>query len=395
MNAPKTSPGYDVVVVGAGIAGTLAARKLARAGARVLLVEKAAFPRYKVCGCCLNPRAVAHLEAEGLGHLLRNTGAVPLRQLHIVAGGRAAALPLAGGFAVSRARLDAALAHEAARSGVCLLSGVKARLGEIHGGERTVLLDTTDHQDRVQTRLVLAADGLQGSLMRQATPETGQIAAHSRIGAGAVATDFPEFYRPGVIYMACGKGGYCGLVVLEDGKLDLAAALDAEAARTAGSLSRLVRGILEQGGLPAPHDLDALAWRGTPPLTRRARRLSAEGVLALGDAAGYIEPFTGEGMAWAMASARAVAPLILETLHGRALYGTDLETRWRMVHAQSVATRQWPCRLLAQILRRPRLVRAGVVMLAARPGLAAPVLRYINAARPSPHFTIPRKEGAT
>ncbi|HEY7428386.1 MAG TPA: FAD-dependent oxidoreductase, partial [Gemmataceae bacterium] len=58
---------WDVVVVGAGPAGAMAAHELARRGCAVLLVDRAAFPRWKVCGCCLNGHALVTLQAAGLG----------------------------------------------------------------------------------------------------------------------------------------------------------------------------------------------------------------------------------------------------------------------------------------------------------------------------------------
>ncbi len=61
------SRSWDVIVVGAGLAGSLAARQLALAGARVLLLDRATFPRWKVCGCCFNPHAQSALAAVGFG----------------------------------------------------------------------------------------------------------------------------------------------------------------------------------------------------------------------------------------------------------------------------------------------------------------------------------------
>ena len=109
--------------------------------------------------------------------------------------------------------------------------------------------------------------------------------------------------------MTCGTGGYLGLVRLEDDRLDLAAAFDADWMRRAGGPGAAAKALLSEAGWPAPFDLLKSTWRGTPALTRQARRLAAERVFVLGDAAGYVEPFTGEGMAWALAAGVAVAPL--------------------------------------------------------------------------------------
>jgi len=71
------APDWDVVVVGAGLAGALAAHGLARRGVRVLLVEQRLFPRWKVCGACLSPQALAALDGAGLAGLVVGQGAWP------------------------------------------------------------------------------------------------------------------------------------------------------------------------------------------------------------------------------------------------------------------------------------------------------------------------------
>src|SRR5262249_58903437 len=122
---------WDAVVVGAGPAGSVTARELARGGARVLLVDKATFPRPKVCGCCLNRAALAALRAVGLGHIPARCGAVPLSRVKLAAGRSAADVLLPGGVAVSREAFDAALVAEAVSAGVTFRPGVSWRAGGV------------------------------------------------------------------------------------------------------------------------------------------------------------------------------------------------------------------------------------------------------------------------
>ena len=77
---------WDVVVVGAGPAGSMAALEIARRGPSVLLVDKARFPRYKVCGCCLNGRTLSLLGLAGLGGLVEQCGGSPLRSFELAVG---------------------------------------------------------------------------------------------------------------------------------------------------------------------------------------------------------------------------------------------------------------------------------------------------------------------
>src|SRR5262245_47296053 len=108
---------WDAIVVGAGPAGALAARELARRGACVLLVDRAAFPRSKVCGCCLNPWAQATLTHVGLGKLIEEQRAVPITGFRLAAAGSQALVSLTAERALSRQRFDSALAHAAMAAG--------------------------------------------------------------------------------------------------------------------------------------------------------------------------------------------------------------------------------------------------------------------------------------
>jgi flavin-dependent dehydrogenase len=365
---------WDVVVVGAGPAGALAAYETARRGLGVLLVERAAFPRWKVCGSCLNGWALATLAGAGLGGLMDRLGAVPLDRLHLAARGRRARLPLPRGAALSRSAFDAALVEAAVAAGATFLPQTQAALAGTTAGARRVRLSQEGRQGELGARVVLAAGGLGTRLAVEeftAPAETG-----SRIGAGAIADAGPAFYAPGTIFMAYGEGGYVGLVRLEDGRLDVAAALDPALVRRAGGLGQAAAGVLAEVGFPAVPDLAAAAWRGTPRLTRRASRLAAERVFVLGDAAGYIEPFTGEGIAWALAAAAAVAPLAARAAHG---WHPGLADDWARVYRRTIARRQLTCRAVTRLLRSAGLARVLIAVLARAPRLAGPLVRRINA----------------
>jgi flavin-dependent dehydrogenase len=368
---------WDVVVVGAGPAGALAARELARRGVPVLLVDRATFPRWKVCGSCLNLRALATLAAVGLGELPARLGAVPLSGLRLAAAGRQALLPLPGGVSLSRTAFDAALVEEAVQAGAAFLPGTRARLGETMSDARLVRLhpDEGGEETWVEARVVVAADGLGGRLAAGEVEAGAEVAAHSRVGAGTVTADVPDFYDRGTIFMGCGTGGYVGLVRLEDGQLAVAAAFDPELLRRVGGLGKAAGHVLTEAGLPLPPGLAHFAWRGTPLLTRRLSHPALERVLVVGDAAGYVEPFTGEGMAWALASGAAAAAV---AGRGCRNWRPELMRHWSGLHRRTVARRQWLCRAVAALLRWPLLTRATVGLLGRLPGLVAPLMRCLN-----------------
>lgn len=367
---------WDAVVVGAGPAGALAAHELARHGCAVLLVDRAAFPRWKVCGCCLNGHALATLQAADLGQLVSRNGAVPLEGIRLATTGGAADLPLSGGVSLSRETFDAALVAAAVAAGAAFLPRTQAALDRGSCREvRQLELRQENHIEQAAARVVIAADGLGGKLAMRGGVRDVAVAPGARIGAGVVAAEGPAFYAPGTIYMACGRHGYLGLVRLEDGRLDLAAAFDPYWVRERGGPGRAASELLAEVSWPAVPRLAELGWRGTPALTRRARRVAAERLFLIGDAAGYIEPFTGEGMAWALASARAMAPLAARAAE---CWHPVYVRQWSESYRRLIGQRQLICRLIAAALRSPRLTRTLVRLLACAPALAAPVVRYLG-----------------
>ncbi len=370
---------WEVVVAGAGPAGALAARQLARAGLSVLLVDKASFPREKVCGCCVSGAALRTLDAAGLGDLVARHGGVPLARVCLAVAGRSADLPLPGGRALSRPAFDTALVAAAVEAGASFFPQTFARSFRSQptgaASVRRVLLRQGGHEITVAARVLLAADGLSGRVLADEPGCAPVAAAGSRIGAGAVAPAAPPFFGEGTIYMACGEGGYVGLVRLEDGRLDVAAALDPWLVRRHRGPGGAVAALLARVDWPAVPDLPALDWRGTVALTRRRARLAGPRFFVLGDAAGYVEPFTGEGMAWALAQAVAVAPLAAEAARH---WHPGLERRWCAVHRQLLGGRARLCRAVTLALRRPRLVRLAVAALSRMPFLAAPLVRRLQ-----------------
>ncbi len=380
--APLARQPWDVVVVGAGPAGSLAAHGCASRGLRVLLVEQRRFPRWKVCGACLSPQALAALDAAGLEHLVEEQGGLPLQQLQLGVAGRVSPIALARGQALSRARFDQALLEEAESAGATVLEGTRAALGANEAGAREVVLRQGAGRQSVRARVVLIAAGLAHRCLDDEPGLHTQIESGSRVGAGCVLPAEAAAVPPGVLQMAVGRGGYVGLVRVESGEINLACALDRDQLRASGGAGPACQQLLMEAGFPPLPELPEGSWQLTPPLSRRTRPLAGHRLLLLGDAAGYVEPFTGEGMGWALTSALAALPLVSRGLEH---WDGVIEADWRRRHQQWVERRQGFCRGLALLLRHPWATRSLHRGAARLPALTSSMIEVLQRpALPSP-----------
>lgn len=364
---------WDVAVIGAGPAGSAAALRCAQQGLRVLLVDKAFFPRNKVCGCCLSARAVQELK-QIAPSLRMDCEIQPVRQLRLFAGARQATLHLAGGGVISREVLDHQLVQAAAAQGVAFLPGFTATVGAVQDGARLVTLASPQAQHTIHARLVLVTDGLAGQALSSQIAPPRIVRTAARIGLGAVLEDHASFFQPETIYMACARQGYAGIVRLEDSRLNVAAAVDPAALRVASDPAHVIAGILNESGVLVPQALFQTPWRGIGPLNSWRQDVAGERLFILGDAAGYGEPFTGEGMAWALRAGRWVAPLAAQAA---ARWSPDHAAAWRTLYRHKVQKHQRVNRLAAWMLRSPFWTRLALNGLSALPAVSRPLVRQV------------------
>jgi flavin-dependent dehydrogenase len=259
--APATTPPgtgrWECVVVGAGPAGAATALRLARGGLRVLLIDRATMPRGKVCGCCLSPVALDELARLRLdGRLAGAPALIPLEAMTLIQGAWSARFAFRGGAVVSRERLDTAIVEAGIDAGIDWLPGVEVVSVTADGdGDEAVSVTvrnavnatvTTIRADRcvLATGLVdrVGGDGKE----RARPPQRRSSEGRCLIGVGTTLPSTAIDLLAGELRMVVGRLGYCGLVRLEDGRIDVAAAIDRGAVRTEFfksncSLSRLRR----------------------------------------------------------------------------------------------------------------------------------------------------------
>lgn len=360
----------DILVIGAGVAGATAALAAAQeAGAgtkKILLIDRATWPREKVCGCCLGARGVSALIEAGVSRGELAAASIPLEAAQVRFGRRALDLALdrsRPGMVIGRSQLDSIIVRHAQARGVTFEPSTSARIGPSRDGDFwPVQLTTGESHRTVHAHAVIVADGLAGRSLDDVAGFAPVVARRARMGVGATATwqsvttiDGADALPEGRVVLCAARGGYVGLVRLPGGQVDIAAALDPALVRTAGGPGALVASMLQDAGLQPSGPLPE-RFLGTALLTRSRSRLSAPGLLVIGDAAGYVEPFTGEGMTWATCGGHFAGVLAARCS------GEELAVAWRAWHAENIRLRQRTCRVIAAGIRVPWL---GEVVVAA------------------------------
>jgi menaquinone-9 beta-reductase len=360
---------WDVLVIGAGPAGSVAAHVLAAAGRTVLLVDRSAMPRPKVCGCCLGPAGVETLQHLGLARAL--SGASVVRECSVRVKRAIARLATPHYRVLSREVLDTRLLAAATDAGVTPLMGWNARVAK----DGSVLLQHSSgdaQRSTVRPRQIVVADGLAGTSLHDRPEFAWRVTTGSRMGVGATLARSPVPLDDEEIAMLCGHTGYLGLVRLPTGEIDAAAALDPKAVQEAGGPGPLCEHIVSRCGGDATAIHDA-RWRGTPLLTRRRSRVEAGNIVVLGDAAGYVEPFTGEGMTWAIEGAAVAARLVADRLEGQ-----QREGHWTTCHQQLTQRAHTRCRWVARALRHEALLHMAAMFVERCPGAGRLLARHLG-----------------
>ncbi|MBL8816737.1 MAG: NAD(P)/FAD-dependent oxidoreductase [Planctomyces sp.] len=381
---------WDVVIVGAGPAGGYSGLLCARSGLRTLLVEKQKFPRHKICGCCLNSRAVGFLKDAGIWSGILTAGARRLDGITISVRHQKLVVPLRESWSISRGTLDQLLVRQAVEAGCVFVDGVSAQVAGpmTNSGQslRRIKVGTRE----VQARVVLVCDGLGHSSLDSQSQLTTRIMHGSRVGLGGILSpvdDSPSDQsdskqiqantsRNEFIRMIVGNHGYAGLAPLEDGRLNVAAAVDPEFLKSMNSPAVALLSLFEEAGELPPNGMAAMALRGTRPLTQNTSPRSLDRLLLLGDAAGYVEPFTGEGIAWALASASLALPAALDVCRNG--WSRAAALAWERAYCRSISRKLGICRLLSSGLRRPWMLQPMITFFRMFPSATGMLAATVN-----------------
>ncbi|HEY3173086.1 MAG TPA: FAD-dependent monooxygenase [Thermoanaerobaculia bacterium] len=311
---------FDAVVVGAGPAGSAAATILASLRRSVLLLEKDVFPRHKVCGEFLSADALPSLDRLDVREDVE--GATPERMtrgaLHL-AGGRAVPFLLPHpAFGISRFRLDELLARRARASGADVRFNARVLGARPDGSGFRVRFVDREERD-VDARAVIGAWGRWDALDRAL--ERSFLGRRSRFFGWSRDYGAERAFLEGEVRLYLFAGGYCGLSRIEGGAINLAGIVSERVRARAGRGWEAMVDRARRGNPALDADLAKLApgpvgFLGTGPVFFTAKPPTENGILMAGDAAGVLDPFSGDGQAAALASGILAAQTAERLLSG-------------------------------------------------------------------------------
>ena len=352
----------DVLVVGAGPAGSAAAAWAARAGLDVLLVDAAEFPRDKPCGDGLTPRAIAELDALGMTDWLdlraRNFG------LRAAGFGQLLYLPWPGGSlpayggAVPREVLDAAIRDVAIASGAKPMDGKRAVDVTMTAGRVTAVTFRDEHSKEtgsVTCRRLIVADGARSQLGRILGRAWHRDTAYGVAARGYIDSDRSDDpWISSHLELRGEQGellsGYGWVFPLGDGQVNIGVGTLATAKHPADvNLRSLIHHYADSqradwqlhGELHAP-------WSALLPMGGAVSGVAGQNWMLIGDAAGCVNPLNGEGIDYGLETGRLAAELLADG-------GVDdFATRWPKVLREHYGTAFSIARRLATLLTLPR-----------------------------------------
>jgi flavin-dependent dehydrogenase len=370
----------DVLIVGGGPAGAIAALVLARAGVGVTILDRAVFPRDKLCGDSLNPGAMALLARHGLASEVEARG-LPVAGM-LVTGPDAKLRAIypggATGRSITRRELDALLLNAAERAGAAVEQGVRVTsplVKQTRGGPHVTGVSVQARGGTVarHSRVVLAADGRHSSLGFALG-----LARHPRRprrwAIGAYFDGVSGLSEVGEMHVR--HGHYIGVAPVPGGLVNACLVVPEVQARAIGpalavALERsLHRDELLGDRFRGARRVTAVAMLG--PLAVEVSSAGVEGLLLAGDAAGFIDPMTGDGLRLAMRGGELAAAAALDSLEGR----LDAHVRLAARRQEDLGGKLRVNRLLRSLVARPMGIGTAAAATRAWPGLLARLIGY-------------------
>ena len=363
---------FDVIIAGAGPAGTSAAIHLARNGIRVLLLEQKKFPRPKLCGEFISPECRQHFQNLGVADAITLSGPTSLTQTVFYSpGGHRVTVPSSwfGGsiaLGLSRAVMDHVLLRRAHECGVTVLEAANISEPLMNGkGVVGVKVKVDGSDQEYRAPLTIDATGRARILTRKldrAEPRSKPtlVAFKTHLRNTRVAPNVCEIY----FY----PDGYGGLSTIEDNLSNLCFIVAAEQVKRYRSDPEAVMRELVMKNRRAAYTLEhaetASEWLSASwERFGRQRPSPVQGLLAVGDSAAFIDPFTGSGMLMAFESGELAANVIIR--HRERLASAELTAEYTSGYIRKFDSRLRICGLLRRAAFKPRLAGLGIALFGA------------------------------
>lgn len=401
----KRDSNYDVIIAGGGPAGASAATHLAMRGARVLLAEQKKFPRAKLCGEFISPECALHFERLRVIDRMMAAGPASLSETVFYArGGKSVRVPSAWfganrtALGLSRAEMDERLLRRATEAGVKVLEGAHvADLLFEDNKVRGVSLKIAGDQLDYRAALTIDATGRVRALARRVERQD-RAAKLNRAPLVAFKAHLEGTrVAPGVCEIYFYRGGYGGLSSIEGALSNLCFIASARDVRACGAdAERVMREIVCQNRRAAHTLGNARACSPWLAVTLesfgRHEIAPAHGLLAIGDAASFIDPFTGSGMLMALESGELAAQVISD--HLAALRSdrvrVELSEQYRAVYQEKFESRLRICSLMRRAAFVPGLADLAIRFFRSSESLRQFVTRATRGGSPqSVHSTVP------
>jgi flavin-dependent dehydrogenase len=291
-------------------------------------------------------------------------------------------------LAISRYALDAELVRWAIAQGAEYLDQARAVTSDVEKNHRWLRIhhpDGDQGEATLRSDVVLCGAGLQERLTKSEFKKIKRANAYrglsAKVGCWLIApADSLSEMAPGKLTMLLSQWGYLGIVRVEEGRINLAAAIKCSALKSKEKNLRpqeIVVEILKEAGVRYSSGLEEADWQVCPRIQRNANQVAGNRLLAIGDATGYVEPITGEGMAWAVEGA------ILAASHLANGWSPTVANGYQRDWESALKYKRRHARVLAQLVDSTWGTRLALHAMRAFPMVARKSARRISCGRES------------
>ncbi len=365
---------YDIIVVGAGLAGLTSAIHLSKYQVNVLLIEKNRLPKHKVCGEYISNEVLPYLEFLGIDPF--KYGAKKINQFELSTSQNKTIrshLPL-GGFGISRFKIDMVLADKAVENGVKIIYDSVSDL-KYENNEFTV---STLNKSKYKSKFVIGAygkrSGIDYKLNRKFIKKKSPYLAVKTHVKGSFPSDLVALHNF--------EGGYCGASKVEDGSINLCYITDYNSFKKYNNIEAFQENVIYKNRnleslfeysekvFKSPLTISQISFLPKSPVEHH--------VIMCGDTAGLIHPLCGNGMSMAIRSAQIASKLILDYFQSSALTRDGLEEAYKKAWNKAFRLRLKTGQLIAHILSSKRLTAFFFVFLTWFPFLIPEIIKLTH-----------------